>query len=326
LLEGRAPPRAESASLEGTHARISRAPTHTCSRTRVRAFNALTPQGRATTLTRLGITPRRCSANSGGRPSPPLFNAVRQGRRQLCDTVSPTPVRLTRRALEGGPAAPSNIFYLLIQGHTVTSGQRDRSSPSLSILCGHPRQCSTMPDAVRDIPTLLGRTGTRHRHNGHCATYGPPVNGTLELAHRGAWSTNCYTDTHEAAPVQAQDAPRRLNRSGIRQDRRQLRSTVRHTAIRLEIVQRACKLLPPWPIKGGQPPSRGDTGRRIAITHTLSAYSTILAFASINTSGTWRPRLLSRLSCSHPLRAPRCKQYSAPSTPLLDVRPRPEPG
>jgi hypothetical protein len=27
-----------------------------------------------------------------------------------------------------------------------------------------------------------------------------------------------------------------------------------------------------------------------------------------------------------PLRAPRCKQYSAPSTPLLDVRPQTEPG
>jgi hypothetical protein len=47
----------------------SRAPTRTCSRTRVRAFNALMPQGRATTLTRLGITSRRCSANSqGGHP------------------------------------------------------------------------------------------------------------------------------------------------------------------------------------------------------------------------------------------------------------------
>jgi hypothetical protein len=32
----------------------------------VRAFNALTPQDRATTLTRLGITPRCCSTNSLG--------------------------------------------------------------------------------------------------------------------------------------------------------------------------------------------------------------------------------------------------------------------
>jgi hypothetical protein len=63
-LEGQASPRAGSASLDGTHTRVARAPARTCSCTRVRAFNALTPQDRAPTLTRLGITPRRCSANS----------------------------------------------------------------------------------------------------------------------------------------------------------------------------------------------------------------------------------------------------------------------
>jgi hypothetical protein len=40
----------------------------TCFRTRARAFNALTRQSRATT--RLGITPRRCSANSLGGAHP----------------------------------------------------------------------------------------------------------------------------------------------------------------------------------------------------------------------------------------------------------------
>jgi hypothetical protein len=40
----------------------------TCSRTRVRTFNALTQQSR--TITRLGITPRRCSANSLGEAHP----------------------------------------------------------------------------------------------------------------------------------------------------------------------------------------------------------------------------------------------------------------
>jgi hypothetical protein len=57
--------------LPRTHPpRISRAVTRTCSRTRVRAFNALTQQGRATTLTRLGIMPRRCFANSRGEAIP----------------------------------------------------------------------------------------------------------------------------------------------------------------------------------------------------------------------------------------------------------------
>jgi hypothetical protein len=57
--------------LPRTHPpRISRAVTRTCSRTRVRAFNALTQQGRATTLTRLGIMPRRCFANSRRKAIP----------------------------------------------------------------------------------------------------------------------------------------------------------------------------------------------------------------------------------------------------------------
>jgi hypothetical protein len=59
----RGPPRSRVlASLERDPPR-SRVPhEHTCSRTRVRAFNALTRKSCATT--RLGITPRRCSANS----------------------------------------------------------------------------------------------------------------------------------------------------------------------------------------------------------------------------------------------------------------------
>jgi hypothetical protein len=65
---------------------------------------------------------------------------------------------------------------------------------------------------------LLGHAGTRHCHNSHCATYGLPVNGTLELARHGGQSTNQYTAALEATPVRAQDAPRHLNGSGIRQD------------------------------------------------------------------------------------------------------------
>jgi hypothetical protein len=101
-----------------------------------------------------------------------------------------------------------------------------RPSPPL---LRHARRCG-------DTPTLLGRTGTRHRHNGHCATYGFPVNDTLELAHHGGQSTNYCAEALEAAPVHAQGAPRHLNGSGIRQDGRQLHRTVRHTVTRIEIV------------------------------------------------------------------------------------------
>jgi hypothetical protein len=37
-----------------------------------------------------------------------------------------------------------------------------------------------------DISTLLECTGTRRRHDCHCAAYGPPVDGTLESARMAA--------------------------------------------------------------------------------------------------------------------------------------------
>jgi hypothetical protein len=61
-----------------------------------------------------------------GSPSPPLWGTVRRGRCQLRDTVPPTLVRLTRRALEGGAVAPSNPLLVTPQGQTVTSGRRER--------------------------------------------------------------------------------------------------------------------------------------------------------------------------------------------------------
>jgi hypothetical protein len=109
-----------------------------------------------------------------------------------------------------------------------------RPSPPL---LHHVRRCG-------DIPALLERAETRHCHNDHCATYALPVNGTLELAHHGGRSTNYYAATLEAAPVRAQDAPRRVDGSGFRQDGRQFHRTVCHTVTRIEIVLRACKLLP----------------------------------------------------------------------------------
>jgi hypothetical protein len=200
---------------------------------------------RTTTLTRPGIASSAVPPIPWGRPSPLLCSTVRRGRCQLRDTVPPTLVRLTRRALEGGPAEPSNTPSVTTQGYVVTSGRRERSSPSLSTLCGHPYHCSATPGTVTTSPMLLEYTGTRRRHDHHCAAYGPTVDGTLEPARDGGQTTNHYAATLEAAPVRAQDAPRRLDWSRIRQDGRQLRGTARHASTRRKIVRRACKLLPP---------------------------------------------------------------------------------
>jgi hypothetical protein len=59
--------------------------------------------------------------------------------------------------------------------------------------------------------------------------------------------------------------------------------------------------------------------------HSLS-YSPTTPSATL--PGTWKPRFLSRLACTCPTTStPGAEQYSATSTPLLDVQPtRPEPG
>jgi hypothetical protein len=74
---------------------------------------------------------------------------VRHGQCQLRDAVPPTPVRLTRRAHEGGPAAPSNPSLMTLQGQTMTSGRRGR----------HPRPCSATPSTATTTPALLSTRG-----------------------------------------------------------------------------------------------------------------------------------------------------------------------
>jgi hypothetical protein len=109
--------------------------------------------------------------------------------------VPPTPVRLTRRALEVGPAEPSNAFPVTTQGYVVTSGRRQRSSPSMSALCGHPRHCSATADTASTSPTLLERTGTGRHHACHCATYGPPSTAPSNWPAGGGQTTNRYAAT-----------------------------------------------------------------------------------------------------------------------------------
>jgi hypothetical protein len=71
-----------------------------------------------------------------------------------------------------------------------------------------------------------------------------------------------------------------------------------------------CSLLvaaSPWPIKrGGRRPAAGMLTRKHTHFALLQHHtaSPILTLASIILPGTWRLHLLSRLACSHPLRAP----------------------
>jgi hypothetical protein len=153
------------------------------------------------------------------------------------------------RALEGGPTAPSNTFSVITQGHAVTSGRREWSSPSLSTLCDHPCHCSATPGTVTTPPTLLECAGTRRRHDHHCATYGPP---STVLSNRPSTTTGRPTTTPpplEASPMRAQDAPQCHDWNEIRQDGHQLHNTAHHASTRRRIVRHACKSLSPCPIK-----------------------------------------------------------------------------
>jgi hypothetical protein len=102
-----------------------------------------------------------------------------------------------RQALEGGPIAPSNVFSVVTQGHTVTSGRRDRSSSLLSTLYGHSRHYRTTPGTTpgtargQDVTT----TATMPRTPPPPST--PPSNRPTD----GDQTTNHYAVTLEVVPV-----------------------------------------------------------------------------------------------------------------------------
>jgi hypothetical protein len=153
----------------------------------------------------------------------------------------------------------ANAFYMTTQYYTVTSGQRERSSPSLSTLYGHPRHCSATSGTATTSPTLLERTGTGRRHAHHCTSYRSPLTAPSNRPAGGSRTASLYATTLEVAPIRAQDTPRCPNRSKIRQYGRQLRGTARHASTRRRIVRHTCKLLSPLPVKGRAIPSRRGT-------------------------------------------------------------------
>jgi hypothetical protein len=145
---------------------------------------------------RLGLAPRFCCTNSlGGNPSPPLWGTVRRGRCQSRDAAPPTPVRLTCRALEGGPVAPSIYFPMNFAG--LGQGVRPAWWPPPRVQ-PHAGHCGNSFGAVECA-------GTGRRHARHCAPYGStsatPSSPPRDIAaiHRAP--------TLEATTVRVQDTP-----------------------------------------------------------------------------------------------------------------------
>jgi hypothetical protein len=154
---------------------------------------------------RLGLTPRFCCTNSlGGNPSPPLWGTVRRGRCHSRDAAPPTPVRLTRRALEGGAGRTLDLlsrdFAGLGQGvrpggaiPATVNGMV--AAPRVQTHAGH---CGNSSDAVE-------HGGTGRHLTCHCAPYGPtsatPSNPPEDI------TAVCCTPTLEATTVRVQDTP-----------------------------------------------------------------------------------------------------------------------
>jgi hypothetical protein len=194
----RVPPRSRA------HLRLTRGPL-TSTPTPARGYEHLMMTQQSRAIMRLGITPRRCSANSlEGNPSPPLWGTVQHGQCQLRDTAPPTPVRLTRRALERGAATPSNRFLVNLQGQAMTLGRQDaipvtvdpvRPPPCLRHHTGH---CYNNSIAA-------GRMGMERRHACYCIPYRSPSTASSSPSEDA--TANHYALTFEAATVQVQDMP-----------------------------------------------------------------------------------------------------------------------
>jgi hypothetical protein len=172
---------------------------------------------------------------------------VRHGQCQLRGTVPPTPVRLTCRALEGGPATPSNPSLLNLQGQTMTSGRRDAIPSTV--------------DPVRPPPCL-------QHHAGHCYNN----SGAVEHVGRDAATpaTVPHTDHRQRLPRARLKKPRpttvplpsklRLFEYRTRHDDKTVARTVRtaansaalHTILPhvAKTVRHDCNSPSPWSIKG----------------------------------------------------------------------------
>jgi hypothetical protein len=115
---------------------------------------------------------------------------VRRGRCQSRDAAPPAPVRLTRRALEGGPAAPS--IYLSCDPAGLGGGARTGGTPSLPLSTAW-----LLPPRVRahvghcgNNSSTVERAGTGRHLTCHCASYGP-MSATPSSLSEGITAVRC---------------------------------------------------------------------------------------------------------------------------------------
>jgi hypothetical protein len=195
-----------SASLEDPHGHIAPAPAPP-----TESLNVLTLAGPRRTSGAVPPTPPE-------RPSPPLCDAVRRGRRQSHDTVPPTFVLLTRCALERGRRNPRRGNERLLY---ACPGLRRDVRPAGPVVIGpvrdqpsrhHPGHCIAIPDVVEACDD---RTSPRPL----LCPVRPHVNSTLESPrgrppnrqplHRHPRSRSWTGTGHAMTPRRKPDSPGR---------------------------------------------------------------------------------------------------------------------
>jgi hypothetical protein len=236
--------------------------------------------------------------------------------------VPPTLVRPTRRTHERGRQSPRRGDGRLFRTHTgprrdvglvrrvssVTIGPVEPSPPSRR----HPRRCRNAGRQDTTTPVAVSSTASRQLHprvspraTTERKTPTPPPSKPLLEGYRAR---------HDVPP-EARFVRTSVYCTALYATPSHLARTARH----------ACKLPTPWPIKGGAVPwPQGDE-----VQHSLARFLPSPRYwhlASIKPQGpggfSSSPALLVAPLCKHH----GATQYSASSTLLLDVRPRPEPG
>jgi hypothetical protein len=186
-LGGWTPPRVRFRLARGPHGLTATAPTPPTG-----AFNALTFAG---AQVKDESTPRRAWESHPGavpptppvRPSPPLCDTMRHGRCQSCDTVPPTLIQLTRRALERGRRNPRRGDRRLF--HACPGLRRDvrPAGPVTSVAVGPVRPSLPSQHHLGHyiaIPNAVGVRDDKTQPRQLLCTLRPPISRSLESAYR----------------------------------------------------------------------------------------------------------------------------------------------
>jgi hypothetical protein len=156
-------------------------------------------------------------------PSPPLCNVVRHGQATTpwhCATHSRTADASHPRKRMAEPSKGRRTTTPRPRkDNAVTSCRRDRSPPSPSVLCDHPRRPQHHPGHCIAIPDAVGACYDRTPPRRLLCLARPRVNGTLESSHgrppnrrplRRHPRSRSWTRTGRAmTPRQMQDLPGR---------------------------------------------------------------------------------------------------------------------